>query len=397
MARDKGTGSIHQRKDGKWVGTFEAGWTERGTRRRATVVRKTKREAAVALRKKRAEYAQTGAPKEGQDRAISVKAYCEKWLARRRSRVSQSAYKNDETAVNKWIVPTLGHIKVNAVIADHVYALDTAMRKGRLAGSSRVRYDGTLRTILKAAVNDGINVPPSALTADKPVKRRPDTTSIPLEDAVKILAVAMERPDRSRWMCALLEALRPAEALGLTWDRIDLEAGLADISWQLKPLSRVEAGTPDSGYFVPDSEEAIHLYRGYHLTRPKTDAGERVIPLVDPVVEALREWELVAPANEWGLVWPRENGLPQMDKADRAVWREICERAGVEPYRLYAARHTTATMLRAMDVPDEVIMAIMGHSSILSTRAYIHTQLDQMRRALDGVASQLVPAPVLEG
>lgn len=386
--RDKGTGSIYQRaSDGKWVGTLEAGWTERGTRRRITVTRKTKKACAQALRDKAREIARKGIPAEGTDTGMTVKAFAGEWLKLRRERMSGSSYSTDETAVNKWIIPAIGHMRLNAIGARHVRSVDAAMVRAGLLGSARLRYDATLRTLLKAASAEGYAIPPGAFNAQRPVLNKSKRSDIPLEDAMRILHAAMGVENVSRWYFAFLEAARPAEALGLRWSMIDFERGTVNISWQLKSLRLKRKYDQSSGYHVPEGHEATQLYNGYHLTRPKTDAGERVLPIVEPVLSMLWEWKQVAPVNEWGLVWPRENGLPQVDKADRAQWKVLCKTAGVDSYDLYEARHTTATLLRAMNVPDEIIEAIMGHASILSTRAYIHTNMAQMRSALEGLSS----------
>ncbi|WP_341856378.1 tyrosine-type recombinase/integrase [Brachybacterium sp. GPGPB12] len=58
-------------------------------------------------------------------------------------------------------------------------------------------------------------------------------------------------------------------------------------------------------------------------------------------------------------------------------------------YHLHECRHATATILMALGVDTQVIIAIMGHASILSTRRYQHADLEMMRRALEGVASRL--------
>ncbi len=79
---------------------------------------------------------------------------------------------------------------------------------------------------------------------------------------------------------------------------------------------------------------------------------------------------------------------------DLADWHALQERAGVRHpsgryYHTHEARHTTATLLMALGVDTQVIIAIMGHASILSTRQYQHADLALMRAALDGVAERL--------
>lgn len=79
---------------------------------------------------------------------------------------------------------------------------------------------------------------------------------------------------------------------------------------------------------------------------------------------------------------------------DLADWRAIVGEAGVarqdRDYDLYEARHTTGTLLSSLNVPEPVIICIMGHSSMISTKAYIHASLDDSRAALTQVSTRLL-------
>jgi integrase len=47
----------------------------------------------------------------------------------------------------------------------------------------------------------------------------------------------------------------------------------------------------------------------YHkIGRPKSEAGERTVPLPPPVLNALREWKLGCPKGELGLAFPSPSG-----------------------------------------------------------------------------------------
>ena len=111
--------------------------------------------------------------------------------------------------------------------------------------------------------------------------------------------------------------------------------------------------------------------------------------------------EAIRPADATGLVWHRPDGRPLIPEEDRREWRAIQDAAGVhksgsgtpeDPYVYYVlheARHTTATLLLAAHVDPEVIKAILGHSSIVTTAGYQHVDVGMARSALDGLASRL--------
>ena len=56
---------------------------------------------------------------------------------------------------------------------------------------------------------------------------------------------------------------------------------------------------------------------------------------------------------------------------------------------LYEARHTAATLLLANGVDETTIKAVLGHSSVLSTQSYLHTDRARTRAALS-VSAEMV-------
>lgn len=407
MARDKGTGSVYYDKSkGVWRGSFDAGWTEKGTRRRPKVSAKTKRECLQKLKAKMVEVERTGISEAGKSQAVTVKAFADEWLEIQERKLEPSGYITARTAVRKWIIPTIGHRKLSVIQSKDIRAVASTIRKQGLTEATISRYHGVLMKMLKDAVRDGYSVTQSALMSEAVTPSKPNRQAIPLEDVNRILAEAAKEPDYSRWLAAFYAALRPAEARGLTWDRVDFDMagwGALEISWQLKALPYNVPRDASSGFRYPTGYEHEQLFKAWHLVRPKTDAGDRWIPLHPVLKEALLAWRDQCPGR-YGLVWPnltgqhkRAYGGPREDKPDRAVWKRLCDQAGVEksdgtPYELYEARHTAAGFLRDAGVPDETITMIMGHSSIKSTMAYLHATLASAGGYLERAAS-VVTAP----
>ncbi len=56
---------------------------------------------------------------------------------------------------------------------------------------------------------------------------------------------------------------------------------------------------------------------------------------------------------------------------------------------LYEARHTAATLLLAAGIDETTIKAVLGHSSVLSTQSYLHTDRTRTRAALVASAEML--------
>lgn len=51
-----------------------------------------------------------------------------------------------------------------------------------------------------------------------------------------------------------------------------------------------------------------------------------------------------------------------------------------KPHGLHSLRHTLASRLLEQDVPLEVISSILGHSTVESTKPYLHIDIDHLRR-----------------
>jgi len=374
--------------DGRWVGKYEGGWTRSGTRRRPKVTGASKKivqqKLAAALRRVEAAEAPTVGGKP------TVKAWAETWLDDRTTSIRPKSWKTDRSMVTNWIVPTIGKKRLDTLTPADVRAVHKAMQDAGRAPSSIRRAHAVLNKMLKDAVMTGHRVPNGPLLVKGPEIGSAGRDAVPLEDALRILATASTRPDASRWVAALLQGMRPGECLGLTWDAVDLEEGFLDVSWQLQTLPYKTPWDTSSGFRVPIGYEARQLAGAHHLVRPKTKDGFRVIPLVPWMVASLTAWRQVTPASPYGLVWPRADGRWRDDKEDRKEWRALLVEAEVtEQHDLYASRHTTATLLRAAGIDDETITAIIGHASILSTQAYLHTDRTRTRAALEKMAKTL--------
>jgi integrase len=388
--RQYGTGTVFQRADGLWIGRFEAGWDETGARRQKQVSARTEALCKQRLKDKQLEVATQGLSSVTTSRT-TVKSWSEEWLPQHARSVRPNTYTTDAGAIRKWIIPTVGHRRLAELTPADLRKLRDAVTGAGRSTTTALHAHKTLTTMLKAAIVEGHQVPQRVLLAPKPKKGTSDRTRLSLADTLSVLAVARERPDAARWVAAFLQGMRQGECLGLTWDHVDLKTGRVDVVWQLDRLSYRVARDPSSGFRVPDGFDARQLDGQIHLTRPKTRAGRRGIPLMPWMVQALtverERWE----PNPWGLVWT-EDGHPIDDGADRARWHGIQREAGVahpsgRPYHLHEARHTTATILRELGVDTSTIETIIGQAVLVED--YIHIGDERQRSALEGVARML--------
>lgn len=405
----------------RWYGVVDFGSTAEGGRRRVTVSGKSKsvvqrRLNEQVLAKREAKLAR------GTKRTITVAKWAEKWLEMISTDVRPGSLTTDKAAM-KWVVSTIGHHKLTELEPEDIRSVAAAIRRDGGSSSTALRYHGSMVRMLKAAAQEGYTVPGNVLVTQKPKAAATDRDAMKPEQCIKVVAYLTRRdddgnlltPDASRWILALLQGLRQAEALGLTWATEQREYG-ADparqrliVARQVKALPYRTKGDPESGFLIPDGYDAEQLIGAQHLVPLKTKAGQRAMPLVPWATVSLLEWQQLSPPNPHGLVWPGRTVSPgvsrrgKVNKAgtwprnaagDREDWERIQAAAGIEhpdgrPFHVHEIRHSTASLLLALGVPEPVRVAIMGHSAYASTKTYEHVDLAPMLAALEQVSTTL--------
>lgn len=415
------SGSVFQRGiDGRWYGVIEAGYYSNGKRRRITVstsAAEGSRACENKLIQKQREIIRNGTPAEGVGRNPTVRQWAATWLAIQERDKRPKSLINDRSNITAWVVPRIGQKRLDALTPADIRSIGDDIRSAGRAASTSRRVHVVLIKMLRDAVGEGHQVAQRVLMSKAPGAGESDRDAIELPHALALLKTAGElvrrngeEVDASRWVAAFLQGMRPGECLGFTWPCLDLTKRTADISWQLQALpykhgcqltgARWSCGKKKPGW-CPQREFAVphnyiyrHLEHRWCLVRPKTEKGQRIIPLVPWMITAFEKWRVSCPPSPHGLVWPLADGGLRTSKIDASEWNNLQARANVKhasgrPYYLYEARHTTATLLLEAGVDTEIVKAIMGHSSVVTTRGYQHVSQTLTRKALEQLASTL--------
>lgn len=391
--RQYGSGSVFQRKDGLWIGRFEAGVDRDGKRRQIKVSATTEARCKEKLEDRKREIARSGLPESGSTSRLTVAAWAEEWLNVTVTELRPKSFRADKSAVKAWIVPILGRKRLVNIGPADFRAIFTAQRAAGRGQATMIRTHVVLTKMLKDAAREGVPIAQAALLARKPLPGETDREGLALTDALAVLKIAGGRPDASRWVAPLLQGIRPSEALGLTWAAVDFDKNVIDVTWQLQALPYVDPKDKSLGFRVPDAYRAEHLEMSWHLVRPKSVKSRRLIPMTPWMRAALLDWRDKAPASPHNLVWPRESGSPGKLEDDRAEWKAIQDLADVQhpagrAYHLHEARHTTATLLLEFGVDREVVEAILGHSKLVE--AYNHADhMPRSREAMEALEERL--------
>lgn len=385
--RDYGTGSIYETAEGRFRGTIEAGWNANGTRRRVTASGKTEAIVKRRLRDK------ARALDEGQEVAgrVTVKAWADEYLAMRVTELSPKGYNAAASPIRKWVIPVIGHRRLDQLTPADIRAVDAAQRaNGRQPNDTR----RALGTMLRAARVEGHTVPERVLHVKAPPVARSDRLGMTVEEGLCCLEVASRLPHGTRWLVTLLYGMRQGECLGLTWDAVDFDAEEIRVEWQLQAFPWLDRTDKRRGFRVPDNIEARHLIDAWHLKRPKTQQGYRIAPMLPQVRDGLLRWREVAPDNAWGLVWPTLTGRPANNKHDLAEWWAVQGTAEVghpsgRHYHVHECRNFAATMLGELGVDPFVIRTLLGHADVKTSEGYRNVPRGPLRDAMQRVGERL--------
>lgn len=410
---EHGEGTVYQRKsDWLWVAAIDDGWHANGTRRRKVLYSKgceggcrPRCPHRGQIDRKVARYREQAARGEvGASDKTTVKQWIDAYLELRKrppKPLGPKGWNAAASPLRKWVIPTIGHKRLAQLTPGDLRAVAQAQFD---AGRKTATADATQRalvTALNRAVKEGHVVPQNVLKADRPGAGESDRLDVPLDHALACLAVASELDHGVRWLLTLLYGARQGEILGLVETDpldgspcIDFDAGVIRLAWQLQTLKYRDRDNKALGFDVHRDYVAVQVRGTYHLVRPKSKAGVRVLPMPDPIADALRSWLAIRPEAPHGLVFPTMRGTPANDKTDREEWWAIQCTAGVgHPagrwWHQHECRNLAATSLDETGASDNVITSLLGHASILTSRGYMRANMDAKRQAVERVAERL--------
>lgn len=292
------------------------------------------------------------------------------------------------------IAPMIGSLKLSKLTVPAIRIFQEQLRAGGRSAAIIKRATVSLGSILSDAQERGLVVRnavhemskhrgKSAGKAEKRQKARLRYgVDIPTMEEVRAILGATEGRYRPLLITAMFTGMRASELRGLSWADVDLQKGVIHVRQRA------------------DAYHAIGM--------PKSDAGQRSIPLTPMVINALKEWRLACPKGELNLVFPNGEG--------NVEWHQNIIKRGLHPTLIkagvtigdkpkytgmHALRHWFASWCinskadGGLELSPKAVQARMGHSSIqvtFDTYGHLFPALDEAQALADAEIRLLTSA-----
>ena len=362
-----------KRPDGRYATSTIVGYTDDGKPKRKTLYGRT----IMELDKKVAEF--KSLQNKGiiiNDEGMTVEQWGKKWLELYKSAKEYNTYTMYQNVLNKHIIPQLGDIRLNALKSHHIQELlNDIIQKGHHRTAEIVKL--TIKQIIQQAIINEYIYKDVSLKVSLSQSKKKEKRALTTEEKLLIEKSKLTQKERVFVDLLYYTGARRGEALALTVKDIDFINRKLIINKNL---------------VLKDSQSDIK-------NSPKTDAGNRLIPLPTKLLSELKEYL----ANVSSIyLFTKQNGELMTKSSFRRFWDNILDKmniaAGGDKFsrsetaiRLVSKditphifRHTYATNLYYADIDVKTAQRLLGHSNIqITLEIYTHLNNSNISTASD--------------
>jgi integrase len=263
------------------------------------------------------------------------------------------------------IVPFIGAVKLSELTVPLVRTFRDKLHKADRSSAMIKRVIGDLGSILADAQERG-HVAQNVVRSLSGRKKRRQAerrqkgkvkvgVDIPTPEEIRAIVAHLSGRWRPLLLTAIFAGLRASELRGLRWGDVDLKKAEIHVHQRADKFNKIG--------------------------KPKSESGERTIPMPPLLVNTLREWKLACPKSELGLVFP--TGAGEIEYHSNIVTRGlapvqiaagIVTKDGTAKYTgLHALRHFYASWCinrkqdGGLELPLKTVQHRLGHSTIQMT------------------------------
>jgi len=372
--RDKGDGSIFQRKDGTWQAKIKLP----NMSKPKYIYGKTESEVKKKLKAFKYDAIKNDF---NEIKKITVKNYMNNWLYNVKiNELKPKSLDIKENILQNQIYPYIGDIQIGSLKNTDIQQLiNTLVAKEYSYSTIRKAYDN-LNSCFKLGIIKGDIIKNPCAGVSPPTKLivnySKEITFFNDEQIEAICKESVFQYGNKKKMyrlghsiiVLLYTGMRRGELLGLKWKDIDFDNRTAKISNSVVSV-RNRSDAAETKYVLIEQNST------------KTTSGDRIIPLNQKAVDALQEIRKINADSEY--VMSNGNGNIINPRNFDRMFRNILERCGIEPCGVHALRHTFASMLFKKGVDVKTVSELLGHADVKITyNTYIHLIKEQKQQAV---------------
>lgn len=363
-------GKYKKRKDGRYATTVMAGYKENGKPNNIFLSAKTEK----ALKDKVLELKmKLKAGELVKQSDTLLKDYAASWMDTYKSSAGVNTKAMYRNAVNKHIIPELGHLPLNKLVRSDIQKLiNDNQEHPRTCEIIRM----TMVQILDSAIDDKLLLENIARKVTLPKRHKPEKRILTDLEKEAIKAADFTQTERALVMILFFFGLRRGEVLALTKADIDLKRKILTVNKAVV----FDVNTP------------------IVKTGAKSDAGNRTIPIPEAVTGLLRDFlksvdtfylfpgkntETLS-KTQYVKMWDRI--IKKMNDAVTSDKEKLIAAQPISGLTAHIFRHNYCTMLYYSGISQKKAVELMGHSDlkmIMEVYAHLDEQKEAVKEKLD--------------
>lgn len=303
------------------------------------------------------------------NKKITVHEWAEKWWkAAKKGKTGASSQDTYLSAMNNYIFPHMGAMKLVDVKLIHVQELLNKMGQQGRSVSLQRKVLITLNSMFIYAMKNGMIVSNPAQFAEVYEVPVNEITALTPSQAKELLTLCHDwkrtkystRADRAELAIhmGMFLGLRRGEIIAAQWTDLDEATRTIHIS------------------------RAVELVKNKPENKPhtKTPSGDRIIPVPDHL------WDMLMDTKKTSIyIVPSASNVQMSKSSFRKLLEPIQDKLSYD-FTFHQLRHTYATLLEKIGVSPKMCQYLLGHASDATTKKiYTHVQTDYVQ----AVAPQL--------
>lgn len=357
----QGSGTIRQRKDGRWEARYTVG-RDPGTGKQVqkSVYGSTQREVRKALSEA---VAALDSGNYFEPSKMTVARWVEIWLQEYMGDKKYLTVKHYKAQCRTHIVPSLGAVRLADLTTPQIQAFYNRLQREGMAAKSVRNVHGILTKCLSTAVQVGYlrDNPAQRTTLPKILKK--EIHPLTDEQVKAFLRVASGDEYEIILKTILFTGLREAEATGLTWDCVDFSSGTIKVCKQLqkRPLK-------DGGFtFAPLKNNKTRVLKPAPFVMDLLDRQRR-----DQAAQKLQAGPLwqgwtTNEERKTALVFTTATGGNLSPQTVYNHYKKLAIQIGAPDSRVHDLRHTFAVLSLQNGDDVKTVQGNLGHATAAFT------------------------------